>query len=440
MSDSSCEIIIPRPAKKKVNPSESENKDRFSNLSECVILHIMSFLNAKDAVRTCVLSTRWKDLWKHIPTLILHSRDFRSVKIFTEFVSKILSVRNSYIELQSLDFKYDLCHLVWDFKDYPDYPHHLEPHVLEKIVNYAISHHVQRLGLSVTSGIAQILPSLYHTQTLTHLKLSIYNSGIDREQISFDLTALRCPENLFPKYFNLPSLTSLQLGNFTFCVGDNDCAEPFSIFKRLNSLVISDCIVKGTETLCISSATLVNLTVYNNLKQYYKIELCTPNICTFTFGGTPYQTISGSDISSLKHVDLHAEVVPYSRAPPLLLFCWLLEFANIKSLTVTATTLQVLSLIRGLLKFCIHSLGNLKLLRVEIDKIQYGFRSTLCDVKLQNVQSKKEAARIQKAFELELEPSPPVPDGIVAFLLQNSPSAEVDFVDCTKKPLRPRQL
>jgi hypothetical protein len=139
--------MIPPPATKKVNISESGNKDRFSDLSECVMLHILSFLNAKDAVRTCVLSTRWKNLWKHIPALILHSSDFQSIKIFTEFVSKILSLRNFYIKLQSLDFKYCLRHLELDFKHYPD---HLGPPVLEKIVNYAISHHVQRLGLSVT--------------------------------------------------------------------------------------------------------------------------------------------------------------------------------------------------------------------------------------------------------------------------------------------------
>jgi hypothetical protein len=29
---------------------------------------------------------------------------------------------------------------------------------------------------------------------------------------------------------------------------------------------------------------------------------------------------------------------------------------------------------------------------------------------------------------------------MVDFLLQNSPSAEVDYIDCTKKPLRPRRL
>jgi hypothetical protein len=29
---------------------------------------------------------------------------------------------------------------------------------------------------------------------------------------------------------------------------------------------------------------------------------------------------------------------------------------------------------------------------------------------------------------------------MVDFLLQNSPSAKVDYIDCTKKPLRPRRL
>jgi len=86
--------------------------------------------------------------------------------------------------------------------------------------------------------------------------------------------------------------------------------------------------------------------MYNYSENFYKIELCTPSLCTFTSCGAPYQKISGSNISSLKHVDIHAEakVSSYSHSPgpPMFLFSWLLEFADIKSLTLTSTTLQVL--------------------------------------------------------------------------------------------------
>jgi hypothetical protein len=146
----------------------------------------------------------------------------------------------------------------------------------------------------------------------------------------------------FPESSNLPALTILQLENLKFCAGDNGrAAEPFSTLNKLNSLLISNCTVHGTGTLCISSATLVNLTLYNQFSNFYTIELCTPSLCTFTFTGTPYQELSGRVVSSLKHVEIYAEVIRYQKEPPLFLFNWLLEFPNIKSLTVSATTLQV---------------------------------------------------------------------------------------------------
>ncbi|RHN67135.1 putative F-box domain, leucine-rich repeat domain, L domain-containing protein [Medicago truncatula] len=423
MSNSEDEIMIPPPPTKKVKlSSECENEDRLSDLPESVILHILSFLNTKDAVQTCVLSPIYKDLWKRLPALTLHNRDFRTFKIFTTFVSKILSLRDSSISLQSLDFQ--------------RHNGRFEPQ-LKKIVNYAISHNVQQLQLCVTCDIAQIPHSLFSFQPLTHLELSIVQrdkhsetefpnsfslpalthlklsaAQWDRNRKRQFLNSLSLPalthlmlsgysnhENLFPDSLDLPALTSLQLEHFTFCVSGNNCAEPFSTFSRLSSLLISDCTVKGKENLRISSVTLVNFTTYNFSEDYYKIELCTPSLCT-----------------------------------------WLLEFADIKSLTLTATALQVLYLFPDLLKHKHHSLGKLKSLKVEIDEILYGVRLTLCEFKLKTVKSKKEAARIKKAYASGSEPSPTVPDGIVDFLRQNSPSAEVDFVDCTRKPVRPRHL
>jgi hypothetical protein len=235
-------------------------------------------------------------------------------------VSKILSLRDSSIALQALDFNRKGC---------------TQLNILKLVVNYASSHNVQQLGLYVRFGvnhdIAQILSTVFSCQTLTHLKLSIWNGRF----------------RLFPKSLSLPALTNLQLKYFTFCVGDNDRIEPFSTFNRLNSLCISNCNVSGTQALCISSATLVNLTLHDSMESSYKIDLCTPCLSTFVFTGYPFHKISGFNVSSLKHVDIDA----YTVLPPLLfiqligfgcyLFSWLQEFGNIKSLTVSVANLQV---------------------------------------------------------------------------------------------------
>jgi len=303
MSNSDTQIT------KKAKPSEIETKDTLSDLPECIILHTLSFLNAKHAVQTYVLSTRWKNLWKLLPTLRFDSIDFRLYKNFTKFVSRVLSLRSSSITLQALEFKRE-----WG---------RLEPHLLKRIVNYTISHNVQRLGLWFYTVLAHIPPTMFSCHTLTHLKLATYPNGGH--------------ETLFPKSFNLPALTSLQLESFGFCVGDNDRAEPFSTFNKLNSLIITNCTLSGAGTLCISSATLMNLAMYTHFRRLDSIDLCTPSLCTFAFVGSP-QKLSGSDVSSLKHVDIAVNKVD----PPLLLLSWLQELPNIKSLTVSSTTLQVL--------------------------------------------------------------------------------------------------
>jgi hypothetical protein len=60
-------------------------------------------------------------------------------------------------------------------------------------------------------------------------------------------------------------------------------------------------------------------------------------------------------------------------------------------------------------------------------------RITLMDVKLQNAESKKERKRLRKKFKEE-ESDSLIPDGIVNFLLQNSPSAQVEYMVCSFLP------
>ncbi|XP_058785045.1 FBD-associated F-box protein At5g18780-like [Vicia villosa] len=122
---------------KKVEVNDYVHRDMFSDLPECIILHILSFLNTKDVVRTCILSSRWKDLWKRLPALSFDYRDFRTGDMFNEFVFKALSLRDSSISLHTLDFDKGICRL--------------EPCLLRFVVDYAILHNVQRLVLSAAS-------------------------------------------------------------------------------------------------------------------------------------------------------------------------------------------------------------------------------------------------------------------------------------------------
>ncbi|KAJ3708546.1 hypothetical protein LUZ61_012251 [Rhynchospora tenuis] len=57
--------------------SRRDKGDRISSLPDCLIHLIMSFLTAQEAVRTCVLSKRWKDLWSTLPFLDFNLGEFR---------------------------------------------------------------------------------------------------------------------------------------------------------------------------------------------------------------------------------------------------------------------------------------------------------------------------------------------------------------------------
>jgi hypothetical protein len=82
--------------------------------------------------------------------------------------------------------------------------------------------------------------------------------------------------------------------------------------------------------------------MHSHSYDFYEIELCTPSLDTFAFIGRPHQKISGSSLSYVKHVDIDAEISSMdTEIPPKFLLSWLLELINTKSLTVTASTLQV---------------------------------------------------------------------------------------------------
>jgi hypothetical protein len=311
-------MIPPDSKRGRHDNNNEENEDRLSDLPDCVLLHILSFLNSKHAVQTCLLSPRWKNLWKHIPTLKLHSSEFTNAKKLGMFVTKILSLRDTSTALHTLDFE-----RIGAF----------EPQkTLKEILNYVCSHNTQlkQLGIRVKGDSSIIFPHISSCHGLTSLKLCVCPKVWER--------------TLFPKSLNLPLLTCLDLTDFAFCASDNaDHAEPFSSFNSLNNLIISSCTVMDASILKISSATLLKLTMFDNSSDFTKIKLAAPSLYTITFIGITYQRLCGSSLSSVKQVkiDADADISTRFEEVSLILFSWLQELDKIKSLTVTASTLQV---------------------------------------------------------------------------------------------------
>ncbi|EES12212.1 hypothetical protein BDA96_06G097000 [Sorghum bicolor] len=72
------EAIGKRPRASSGGSSSSLASDRLSSLPDCLIHHIMSFLKARQVVQTCVLSTRWRHLWRSVPCLDIDQEEFKT--------------------------------------------------------------------------------------------------------------------------------------------------------------------------------------------------------------------------------------------------------------------------------------------------------------------------------------------------------------------------
>jgi hypothetical protein len=305
------------------------NKDRLSDLPDHLLLHIFEFMNIKCSIQTCVLSKRWKDLWKSLTNLTFHHSRDRS-GTYNKFVSHILSGRDDSLPLHKLIYfqlisKKKIRYFLQDSSN-------SSKTTLLEVMKYAASHNVEELTTYAGPWLIkdfELPHSIFHCHSLTSLKLDFghpYSCG--RSKI------------MFPKSLNLPALKTLFLSFLTFFTSENGCAEPFSTCKMLSTLVIIKfCLEEDAQALCIFNSNVSSLTVASDCTikgdHSYEVVLSTPKLTSLTIMGCySFLTPSTCNLNFLEEGNIHYR---FCNKPleELVMIGWLHLLANVKKMTLS---------------------------------------------------------------------------------------------------------
>ncbi|KAJ3671172.1 hypothetical protein LUZ60_008598 [Juncus effusus] len=95
--------------------TNDEQTDRLSSLPDSVLTEILSLLKAREMVQTCILSSRWRNLWASVPCLDVDISEFRKneeikripisereCERFQNFIGMFLQLRDNSIDVNSL--------------------------------------------------------------------------------------------------------------------------------------------------------------------------------------------------------------------------------------------------------------------------------------------------------------------------------------------------
>ncbi|KAI9108125.1 hypothetical protein K1719_020998 [Acacia pycnantha] len=136
---------------------------RINDLPDSLLLHILSFLPAKEAVGTCLLSKRWRPLWPSLPTLELKREDFQRLQFFQQFVDKMLK----FVDLKSVK-KCVLCLSYYKTREY------FRPQKISRWINAMMSTQVEHLELHLMPrmGDYELPSSVFTANNIKVLKLS----------------------------------------------------------------------------------------------------------------------------------------------------------------------------------------------------------------------------------------------------------------------------
>nr|XP_023909453.1 FBD-associated F-box protein At5g60610-like [Quercus suber]POF14456.1 f-box/fbd/lrr-repeat protein [Quercus suber] len=263
--------------------SQSEEKavgvDRISDLPDCVLIHIVSFLPFNQTILTSLLSTRWKPLWTYVPILDIRNNYFPRV-------SRVLAL---------LQFK---APFVQTFRMFYNYS--INPYQLDRLVTTVTTPNLKVFDLRIHSHDTENYWALSHSilscKSLVVLKLAwkIDFHPLLSSSLSFQLPRLKILRFKRISFRNCNSLTRL----LSAC----------PVLEQLSLKVVSfpkDVCIK----IWVPTLKLLRITYARFDSEFpvvgYKYEIDAPSLEYFEFGGPLGDIIFLGKLDNLIEARLH---------------------------------------------------------------------------------------------------------------------------------------
>ncbi|CAH8311061.1 unnamed protein product [Eruca vesicaria subsp. sativa] len=183
----------------KVNANQARSalkKDEISQLPNDVTCQIISLLSTKEAVKTSVLSTRWRHIWLSLPCLELKSREFSDLENFMSFgdrffdSSRVSSIQKVKLTIDKKDVDGD------------------DSYCLASWFDAAAKCKIQNLHVSSYSyadrKFNKMPQRLYNCETLVCLKL--FQVALSDAEI----VSLPCLKKMYLEYIDFPNEATFE--------------------------------------------------------------------------------------------------------------------------------------------------------------------------------------------------------------------------------------
>ncbi|KAL1207143.1 putative F-box protein [Cardamine amara subsp. amara] len=195
----------------KTKRDSSEDLDLISSLPDVILQHILSLIPTKFAIRTTVLSKRWRHVWSHTPSLYF-PRDLYRFRLKADSINKTLTC---YKAPKIITF--NLCSIYIDHLPY-----------IDGWIEFAMSRNVENLSLKFdfNSGKRYKIPEFFYINS------SVKQLRVEAVELSFHDMIPKCSV----------SWTSLKKLHLRYCkLSDESLAKILSGCPILESLTLYLC-------------------------------------------------------------------------------------------------------------------------------------------------------------------------------------------------------